>query len=84
MMLKEVERKTRSDKKIRVNTGLSPTLHHKLQRLSIACGVPKTVLASEIIDAALNSPEFINSIQDFHGANEFRVIPVNVDGEILF
>lgn len=77
-------RKVRSDKKIRVNPSLPQTTHKKLQRLAIACGLPKTSLAEEIIEIALNNPSFINLLQNHHHADEFRVVPYTENGKVYF
>lgn len=77
-------RKVRSDKKIRVNPSLSQATHKKLQRLAMACGVPKTRLAEEIIEIAMNNTSFINLLQNHHHADEFRVVPYTENGQVYF
>lgn len=77
-------RKTRSDKKVRVNPALNQKTHLKLQKLAVACNVPKTQLAADIIELALNIPEIINYLQDYHGASEYRIIPLREDGQVVF
>lgn len=85
----EEQRKRRVDKKTRVNPALDDFTHQKLQRLALACSTPgqtvsKTVLAGEIIELALNTPSFINHLQDMHHADKFRVIPLTHQGRVTF
>lgn len=79
------ERKEREDKKIRVNAGLTQLEHKKLERLSFAVGVPKTILAAELITLCLNNPGVIDYIQNIYKADEDRrVIPIIEKGKIIF
>jgi hypothetical protein len=79
------EKKQRSDKKIRVNPSLDQDTHRKLKRLSLACDLPKTKLAEEIIKIAVNNPSLIEYIQKVYNASdEFRVVPIVDKGKIYF
>ncbi|WP_257349047.1 hypothetical protein [Pseudalkalibacillus decolorationis] len=79
------ERKTRSDKKIRVNPSLDQETHEKLDRLSIACHIPKTQLAYEIIKIAVNNPSLIEYLQHKHNTYKYtRVVPIVHDGEVFY
>jgi hypothetical protein len=81
----ERSRAERSDKKIRVNSSLSKTVHNKLDRLAMACGVTKTGLAAYLLEICLNNENIINYVQDQHkDSSRFRIIPTRVDGEIQF
>lgn len=80
------ERKTRSDKKTNVNSALDALTHKKLQKLALACStkrtVSKTALAAWIIQKALNSPSFIDEVQEAFGVEE-RLIPLTADGRLF-
>lgn len=78
------KRATRSDKLTRVNAGLDKFTHDKLRSLAFACDIPKTNLAAVIIETALNTPSFINAIQERYGAGKNRVIPIWKNGEVYF
>jgi hypothetical protein len=79
------ERKEREDKKIRVNAGLSQLEHKKLERLSFAVGIPKTILAAELIVLCLNNPGVIDYIQNIHKADEDRrIFPVVEKGKLIY
>lgn len=80
----ESQRKVRSDKKINVNPALDQDTHRKLKRLALACDVSKTALAAEIIRIAVNTPSFVNYLQQLHEADEFRVIPMSENGGITY
>lgn len=80
----ESPRKVRSDKKTNVNPALDQDTHKKLKRLALACDVSKTSLAAEIIQIALNTPSFINYLQQLHEASDFRVIPMKENGRITY
>ncbi|GMA66269.1 hypothetical protein GCM10025859_67600 [Alicyclobacillus fastidiosus] len=80
----ERTRKVRSDKKIRVNPALDLDTHHKLKRLALACDMTKTALAEEILRLAVNSVSIISYLQEEHDADEFRVIPVNENGRLVY
>lgn len=83
--MKREERKVRSDKKIRVNAGLSQDTHSKLEQLSFVVQTPKTILAATIVEICLNNPDFINYIQNINAVpNGRRVIPVSENGEITY
>lgn len=78
-------RKERSDKKIRVNPSLDKDTHAKLKRLALACDIPKTKLAEEIIKLAVNNPSLIEHVQKkFNAADEFRVIPIVANGQVHY
>lgn len=80
----DTQRQTRSDKKIRVNASLDSDTHRKLKRLGIACDQTKTMMAAIIIEIAVNDPDFVNVIQDKFGAKEFRVIPIEIMGRLMY
>lgn len=78
-------RAERSDKKIRVAPSLDKETHAKLKRLSLACDMPKTQLAEEIIKISVNNPSLIEHIQKiFKASDEFRVIPVVENGKVHY
>lgn len=77
--------KGRADKKVRVNAGLSELDHKRLERLAFATGVPKTILAAELIGICLGNPEILEIIQRRHNAErDRRIIPVFKDGQIHY
>lgn len=82
--MKEKDRKTRSDKKIRVNTTLPQDVYQKLKRLSIACDTKPTPLANDIIATVLNNPDWVNFFQRKYGATEFRIVPIMVKGKMIY
>jgi hypothetical protein len=77
------ERKERSDKRIRVNAGLSQDDHTKLERLAFATRMPKTILAAELIHFCLNNEHMIEYIQKRYKApDDRRIIPIISNGKI--
>lgn len=77
------EKKQRSDKKVRVNPSLDQDTHRKLKRLALACDLPKTKLAEELIKIAVNNPSLIDYIQKIYkGSDEFRVVPIVENGKV--
>lgn len=75
-------RKVRSDKKHRVNPGLTSDTHSKLEMLATSCGMTKTSLAEIMITACVNSQDYVKYIQDRHNKNpKYRVSPVIVDNK---
>ncbi|GEN35936.1 hypothetical protein [Aneurinibacillus danicus] len=84
-MIRKEGRVERSDKKIRVNAGLSKESHALLEQLAYAVQTPKTILAAEIIELCLNNPDFITYIQKIHNVPDGRrVIPVSENGKITY
>jgi hypothetical protein len=56
----------------------------KLDRLSISCGLPAATIASIILESGLNSPSFINSLQDkYNRHSQFRVTPIVENGTVI-
>jgi len=75
-------RKTRSDKKHRVNPGLCADTHTKLEMLATSCGMTKTSLAEYIIKTCVNSQDFVQYVQNKFNKNpKYRVSPVIVDNK---
>ena len=82
---KERIRSERSDKKIRVNSSFNKTVHEKLDRLAMACGITKTSLAAHLVELCLHNENIINFVQDqYKDRSRFRIIPSKVDGELKF
>jgi hypothetical protein len=78
-------RAERSDKKIRVNSSYTNTIHEKLQKLAIACGVTKTELQAHLVELCLANENIINYVQDeFKKTSHFRIIPTKLGGELKF
>ncbi|WP_134705078.1 hypothetical protein [Ammoniphilus sp. YIM 78166] len=87
MMEKRGERvrAERSDKRIRVNSSYSQSIHEKLDRLATACGIPKTALQTYLVELCLQNENIINYVQDQHKTqSRFRIIPSKVDGDLQF
>lgn len=81
------ERKTRSDKRIRVNPSLKSDTHEKLKMLALACGnMTKTKLAERIIEMALQDPKAVKNIQDRIGPkdNPYRVHAITINGKVFY
>lgn len=78
------KRKTRSDKKIRVNPPLDKETHELLCRLALACGLSKTGMAEQIISIAVRTEDFIHHLQDINDADTFRVITIRAGNEIRY
>lgn len=70
----EKERKTRSDKKIRVNPGLDQTIHDRLEMLAHACSCTKTKMAELIIANVLDDAGSIERIQESLGVQEMFML----------
>lgn len=79
-----MKKKPRSDKKHRVNCSLDQDTFKKLKRLAIACDEKPTPLANDLIKIILNSPEWVNFIQDKYEAGEFRIIPIKDQGKTIY
>lgn len=77
-------RKTRSDKKTRVNPALDNDTHQLLCRLALACGLTKTGLAEQIIAIALNTGDFVHHLQNINAADKFRIITTVENGKIKY
>jgi hypothetical protein len=78
------KRKTRSDKKIRVNPSLDQETHELLCRLALACNMNKTSLAEQIISIAVRTDDFVHYLQNINHADRFRVITTRIDGKIRY
>lgn len=79
------ERKTRSDKKIRVNATFNQIVHEKLDRLAAACGTTKTELAAHLVEMCLDNVDVINLVQErYKETARFRIIPSKLDGQLKF
>lgn len=79
------EKKTRSDKKIRVNASLDQDTHEKLKRLATSCEMTKTMLAAELIKMCVNHIDIIDFYQQrYNKDDQYRVIPIKQDGNILY
>ena len=82
---KERVRSERSDKKIRINSSFSKSIHENLDRLATACGIPKTRLATFLVELCLQNESIINFVQEQHQQTaRFRIIPSKIDGELKF
>jgi hypothetical protein len=78
-------RAERSDKKVRVNSSFSKSIHEKLDRLAMACGRTKTALAAYLVELCLQNENIINFVQDQHqNTSRFRIIPSKIDGDVKF
>jgi hypothetical protein len=83
--LGEKERKTRSDKRIRVNASLDDETHEKLRKLAFACGQTKTMMAAIILRDALNTPEDVTMYQNIYNKNpENRIMLARVNNELKY
>lgn len=70
---------------VRRAISLSNAYDLKLKKLSTSCDFPPATLASMIIQYALDSPEFIMSVQkQFNKNKHYWVTPVNSQGEITY
>jgi len=84
-IIEKNDRKTRSDKKVRVMLSLSQENEVKLKRLAVACDMAKSTLGNEIVDWALNNEQFIDFFQrKFHASDELRVVPIKQNGKISY
>jgi hypothetical protein len=82
---REEGRAERSDKKIRVNSPLTKTVHEKLDRLATACGISKTGLGATLIEFCLSNEHIVNLVQDqYKQTSRFRIIPSKINGELKF
>lgn len=82
-----VERKERKDKKKRIFPYLKHETYRRLNRLSKSCDVSVHELAADLLDATVNTPAFINWIQDKHKVaadDPLRVIPLIENGKVRF
>lgn len=78
-------RKVRSDKKVRVNSSLSQDTHDKLVMLATSCGMTKTSMQERIVEAVLNSPEWVNFFQDrYNKTGRYRITPMKENGKISY
>lgn len=73
-----------SEKRIRVAPSLDSETHALLVRLGVACGLNKTSMAEQIISIALRNLDFVQHLQTINDAREFRVIPTNLSGKVVY
>lgn len=79
-----MERKQRNDKKTRVNPPLDQETHELLCRLALACNIPKTALAEQIIEIAVRTDDFVHFLQEKNNATTFRIITTRRDGKVVY
>lgn len=87
MKIQGKERKTRSDKKVKICPYLSQELFAKLNRLARSCDISETQLLILMAETFLNHPQYINWVQDKYGVSKddpFRVIPQVTNGKVSF
>lgn len=73
------------EKKVRVNPSLTEDTHRKLERLSVACGMKKTHLASTIIEMVLNNETWVLGMQEKYNTHEaYRIAPVRAEGKLQY
>lgn len=69
----------------RVNVSLDNKTNQKLNKLATACQTKPTTLARMLIERCLNDPVIVAEFQDESAVySAYRVIPVNVKGEIEY
>jgi hypothetical protein len=79
------EKHTRSDKKTRVNAFLDQDTHEKLKKLATSCEMTKTMLAAELLKMCVNHLDIIDFYQKTYNKNDqYRVIPIKVDGKVNY
>jgi len=79
------DRKSRSDKKIRVNASLDQQTHDKLKKLATSCDMTKTMLATELIEMSVNHIDIIDFFQrNYNHNDQYRVIPVKQNGNVTY
>jgi flagellar basal body P-ring protein FlgI len=79
------QRKTLSDKKVRINVTTTEDTHRKLKKLAISCNMSKTALAEELLRMCLNHTDIIDWYQNMYNTEaEYRVIPVKQGNSIMY
>lgn len=79
------EKHIRSDKKTRVNASLDQDSHGKLKKLATSCKMTKTMLAAELLKMCVNHLDIIDFYQKTYNKNDqYRVIPIKVDGKVKY
>lgn len=62
---------------VRRNISITSELESKLKRLSIACDLPASTVATIILETGLNSENLINWLQDkYNKKKEWRTTPI--------
>jgi len=80
-------RKERSDKKKRIYPYLKHETYRRLNRISKPCDVSVHEIAADFLNAAVNTPAFVNWIQDKYkvaGDDPLRVIPLIENGKVHY
>lgn len=79
-----VERKQRSDKKIRINPSFNFRTHDNIEKLARACGQTKTKMVEIIVETVFQDIKSIDNLQDRLGIDDtFRVQATEINGEIF-
>jgi hypothetical protein len=62
---------------VRRSISITAEVESKLKRLSISCDLPPATIAAIVLEHGLNSPSFINWLQDRYNKNEqYRCTPI--------
>lgn len=62
---------------VRVSCSMTNETHKKLKRLAVACDLPPATLLAIILESSVNSPAFVNALQDKYNKNpQYRVVPM--------
>ena len=81
------KKKTRADKKPKIQAYISQEVHDKINRLARACNVSESQIASEMLTYLANHVDYITWIQTKFGVKNddaFRIIPVKENGHIIY
>ena len=66
----------------RVGINLTNKQNNKLNRLAVACGMPKTTLAALLVERSLDDPILVSKLQqEFNKHAAYKVLPIKKDGE---
>lgn len=81
----EREQNEQLNKRLRVSSSYDESIHEKLDRLAVACGMSRTTLQTEIVKIFLSSENLINYVQDKNkNKSRFRVVPTRIGNELKF
>jgi hypothetical protein len=83
----EVQRKTRTDKKERIQIHTIADTKTKFNRIARACNVSESELGNKMITYLVNNPDFLRWIQDQYDVSDndpFRIIPIIENGKLIY
>jgi hypothetical protein len=74
--MSDKQRKTRSDKKIRINASFTKSEHDRIDKLAVACGTNKTALLTVLANLCMSNENIIKWVlAQYDKTKRYRVVP---------